>query len=256
MSSNIYTVKLIILVLCLGCTPTTIKVIPLSKKAMKEKNHAIPYYLPKPYLLLTKNISTTITKQISKKETKKDGIVIETITKESIHGDQNTTDCQTETEKFSKKDNTNIEKTSKIIRPTKDFNRLSDIYSYQIIYLPDLDYKYGIEIDKGESGTFDTEISLENGWKLTGINMASDTKSAETISAVGETISALGSVLEKAVIPRLSEFEDIPEDTLKTLISTLKEMDRIPELWLYSLEFDGKKYIWECVLKWPDDCQP
>jgi hypothetical protein len=136
-----------------------------------DKNTGIPYYLPKPYLLITSGLSTTKYKpKITETKTEKpDG------TKTS-------------------------EKVTEQIPMTSDINK--DDYSVRIVYLPDLREKYGIKIRPG-TGASDTKITLSEGWQLTSLNSIMDTKVAETIEATSGLISAASA----AILPFAETFK-------------------------------------------------
>jgi nitrogen fixation protein len=148
------------------------------KKLSSEKDEGIPYYLPKPYLLITRGLSATVYKPK----------VTETVTEKSSNGTKTTT---TVTEQAVGTPNT--DKTA---------------YSMEIVYLPDLRDKYGITIKSG-SGTSDTKITLENGWRLTSLAEISDTKIADTIKATAELASAItpaiAEILKNIEIPSTKE---------------------------------------------------
>ena len=186
-----------------GCAPT-ISVVPLSKKAMEESEKSgIPYYLPRPYLLITKNFNGSKQTTTKTKEEKKKGDETSTTTTEA-----------TATEPVLKNE--------------------SDSYSVQVIYLPDLKRRYGINIDKG-TGTFDSIITLVDGWKLTGINVKSDSKTADIISAVG------------GVAKNISELMGDPPESANRLRADIAKQPNA-ELWLYEL---GDDLQWKSVLQWP-----
>ncbi|GEM_PF-3001339 len=112
----------------------------------------IPYYLPKPYILITKKLTPLLEKTTEKKDDKGYTIAIEDAV-----------------ETITKKDE-------------KDF------YAFQIIYLPDLTQKYGLEI-KSRTGEIKTNISFLDDWKLVGINLDADAKTSDIIKSIGEVIS-------------------------------------------------------------------
>jgi len=236
----ILAIGIITLVCFAACSPTIIKVIPLSPKAKSENNNeGIPYYLPKPYLLITKNMHGAKTSTTKKKETKKDGSATETTTTAS----EPKPPKYTETEKTeTKKDGT---KTVTKLKQTEGANIVQlkqDTYSYQIIYLPDLEYKYGVVIDRGKGGEFKNSISIVDGWKLTGINIEANTKTSENIGAVGEL---LGNAL-----PALP-FQSIKSDSFQQqLIESYSEQIKVSQaqLWLFELKHDN---TWHLVYEFP-----
>ena len=197
-------VSLVTIIGIAGCA-STVSVVPLSKTAVEEsKESGIPYYLPRPYLLITKNFNGTKQTTTKTKEEKKKGDETSTATTEA-----------TSSEPILKNE--------------------SDNYSVQVIYLPDLKRRYGLKIDKG-TGTFDSTITLVDGWKLTGINVKSDSKTAEIISAVGGAAKDIGTLVKK-IAPEVTE-------------SLVAEIAKQPnaQLWLYELADDLR---WKPVVQWP-----
>lgn len=134
---------LLTLVISFSCT-SEIAVVPLTEEA-KEGNIdvGIPYYLPKPYLLITRNVISDNTPS----------------TQNTIIGY-----------------GTNNQSNSLQAR---------DMFLCRIIYLPDTSEKYGIKISGG-IGTFESNITIEDGWKFVGINVKTDSKTAETLKATAE----------------------------------------------------------------------
>ncbi len=111
----------------------------------------IPYYLPKPYLLIARNLCLVQTKTTEIKEDNKTVITTE---------------------------------------PVSSCNKENDSFSFQVIYLPDLTQKHSLKI-LSRTGTIDTSISFVDGWKFTGLNLNADAKTSETISAIGSIVSKL-----------------------------------------------------------------
>jgi hypothetical protein len=159
----------------------------------------IPYYLPNPYLLMAKNISLVQTKTITKtiKEEKKE----------------------------------TIETTAEPITQS-DTGR--DFFSFQVIYLPDLTQKYGIEI-LSRTGTIDTTVTLIDGWKFTGLNLKADAKTSETINAIGSVVSKLPFPVTKAPID-------------KGLMEPAKEAEA--GLWLYEIRVEDGRIKYDLVIEW------
>jgi len=143
---------LVVLFLC-GCATTPYS-LPLSQKAKTQTpGEGIPYYLPHPYLVVTKNL-TYVTAEKAESTEKKSG--------------QETAAAAVGSGK-------------------SDAVGGADIYSMHVIYLPDADQKYALYFKRG-TGTYDSAIVLADGWKLTGLNMKGDAKTSETIQALGSII--------------------------------------------------------------------
>jgi len=154
----------------------------------------IPFYPPKPYLLITKNLIPIVEKTMEKKD---------------------------------EKGNT-IEHTAEPLALNVDKEK--DSYSFQIIYLPDLTQRYGLEI-QSRTGTVKTNVTLVDGWKLVGLNLDADAKTSETIQAIG------------GVIPQLS----LPAKVDKGV----PKMERSEAgLWLYEIKVENGQLKYEQVIQW------
>jgi hypothetical protein len=58
----------------------------------------------------------------------------------------------------------------------------------RIVYLPNIAEEYVVKVTSGFSGSVDAKIALEEGWKLTSLGDARDSKSVETITALAGLI--------------------------------------------------------------------
>ena len=135
-------------------------------KIRSEDQEAMPYYLPKPYLLVTKNFNVVQTTKRTTTTTRPDGTKIEVV-EEETNG------------------------------PSADAKKLAPgktVYAHQIVYLPDQCNQYGLKISRG-IGTLDSKIKFEDGWKFTGTDLKTDSKTPETIEAIGKPISEIGKAL-------------------------------------------------------------
>jgi len=204
-----------------GCatTPTSV---PLSKRAREEcTSDGIPYYLPRPYLLVTKNfaVSETTTKSESPQPT-----------------DEN--------KKTNKTSGTMIVVTTTVSAPSTSTN--ADVFAWQIIFLPDLEQKYGLRFKRGW-GSQETSINLVDGWKLAGINSKSDAKTAETIAAIGTVIKEAASAASAVVSPvKMAEYA-APTTTPGT---SEKPKEVRVGFWLYDI---GDPRQFRLAFKWTSD---
>lgn len=185
-------------VICFSCAPQ-IKVVPLSKEAKERNvNNGIPYYLPKPYLLITRNFESIYTNE--------DVVPDNTASKSS-----NSTSTTTSTPTVKQND-----------PPDRD------VFSYQIIYLPDTSEKYGIKISRG-TGTFSSKISIVDGWKFVGINLETDSKTAETIKGIGQAMRDLASLatMFRAELAREGDREASGENGVSDEQETFDQKDLV-----------------------------
>lgn len=154
----------------------------------------IPYYLPKPYLLITKNLTPLVEKTTEKKD-----------------------------------DKGNITAIEHSVEPVTTDTKVKDSYSFQIIYLPDLTQKYGLEI-QSRTGTVKTNVTFIDGWKLVGLNLDADAKTSDIIKAIGEVIPKLPPITK--AVPEEPEGEKVG-------------------LWLYEIKVENGQLKYELVIQWP-----
>lgn len=160
MKKTLIALLLISSVLLTGCG-SSITAISLENG---ENKKAIPYYLPQPYLLITKDCSHLGTKTIR-------------------------------TEKPAEKPSGTAKKETSTT--TEPVSITVNEFTYKIIYLPNLAEKYGLVYNSG-SGKSDLSFTLKDGWMFTGLNLESDTQIDETITAIS---SLVGSIAKIAVPP-------------------------------------------------------
>lgn len=141
-----------------------------ASKVRSEDQEAMPYYLPRPYLLVTKNFNVIETRKKTTTTTKPDGTKIQVVE----------------------------EQTQAPEADTRRVGSASTLYAYQIVYLPDQCNRYGLRIARG-FGTLDTEIDLEDGWKFTGTKLKTDSKTPETVEALAEPIGEIGKAFAGAL---------------------------------------------------------
>lgn len=118
----------------------------------------IAYYLPKPYLLVTKNVSTP-------------GVT----PKEAGSGD--------EKNKEGADDNSNSANSS------ESYAR-DPVYTFQVLYLPDVAAGKQYAKAKPGLGSVSAELALVNGWQLSSAKIGLDSKVPETLTALGSVAAA------------------------------------------------------------------
>ena len=157
MKNQHFSYLLLILVIFFACA-TNIEVVPLSKEAKDRNiNTGIPYYLPKPYLLITQNF-------------------------DYIHYNQDTIEKNTDSE-------SNTPTTTTIAEQIQ--TPLENTFSCRIIYLPDTSEKYGIKISRG-TGNFEGDLNIVDGWKFVGFdNLKTDSQTDEILSSLSALLEKL-----------------------------------------------------------------
>ncbi|MFZ0034990.1 MAG: hypothetical protein WAK60_08405 [Sedimentisphaerales bacterium] len=216
MKKTLIALLLISSMLLTGCSSS---ITAVSLKGPNKNKKAIPYYLPQPYLLITKDFSQLATKTINTEKT-------------------TTGDTQEQAGEASK---TQKKETSTTAEPV---SITVNGFTYQIIYLPNLAEKYGLVYNTG-SGVSDLSFTLKDGWMFTGLNLKSDAQIDETITAM----SSLVGNIAKIVSPSLTI--GTPSKGLTLAPELGPEVTREPKLepaiWLFKMTLDGEKITFDRV---------
>jgi len=188
-----------------GCASTV-----MVTKTATSKKGGIPYYLPKPYLVLTKNILPAQPKKTSTRKITKDGA----------------------------KETTTISEGSESVFPKIDEK---GTYTMQILFLPDFTERHELNIE-ARSGSLEAVVALKDGWQLTGVTIKSDSKTAETIGAAASLVEAVS----PAFTPVVGAPEKNVYDLLIALAPSLKAGDVQPLLGplTKALAEEPKRRIW------------
>jgi len=210
MKKTLIVLLLISSVLLTGCGSS---ITAISLKGEKENKKAIPYYLPQPYLLITKDFSHLGTKTTKNEKT-----------------------ASANTQKPAEKDSgTAKNETSTTDEPV---SITVNGFTYKIIYLPNLAEKYGLIYNSG-SGESDLSFTLKDGWMFTGLNLESDAQIDEIITAISSLVSNIVKTLVPSEIGMLAksvpgEPGEVPEEPK-------------PLIWLFKMTFDGEKITFDRV---------
>lgn len=224
MKVNRFVPVFLIFLLC-GCATTPYS-IPLSKEAReKTPGKGIPYYLPRPYLVVTKNLAFVPSENEEPKSNQDTG---------SASGqDANQSSGKKDTVKTdsSNKNNNTVVKTTA---------SGEDVYSMQVIYLPDPNQKYALYSNRG-TGVYDASATFVDGWKLIGLNTKSDAKTVETIQAIGSTIKETASGIattSSAIAPFLGIMAETKGGELEApgaAAPTPEETPIVVGIWVFDL---------------------
>ena len=205
MKKTLIALLLISSVLLTGCSSS---ITAISLKDKNENKKAIPYYLPQPYLLITKDYSHLGTKTIKTEKT-------------TSENTQKPAEKPSGTE--TKETSTTAEPVSITVKG----------YTYKIIYLPNLAEKYGLVYNSG-SGKSDLSFTLKDGWMFTGFNLESDTQIDETITAISSLVDSVAKIA-------------VPFPTTKTWTPYIEPKPKpepaIPAIWLFRMTIDEDKKI-------------
>lgn len=227
MRLNRFVPLFLILFLC-GCATTPYS-IPLSHKAKAQSpGKGIPYYLPHPYLVVTKNLVFVAT--------------------EKTESTANQAAGKTTAENANKNPDKNDSSLKSGNSAKNDAASNKDTYAMQVIYLPDADQKYALYYNRG-TGTCDSIVTLVDGWKMTGLNTKSDAQTAEIIKAVGSALKDTASAAASAATG-IAAFKLAPGMGGEvTKQSVAKEAPKVVGIWIYDLMGE---IPFRCVFSWEE----
>jgi hypothetical protein len=212
MKKTLIALLLISSVLLIGCS-SSITAISL-KGEKKENKKAIPYYLPQPYLLITKDYSHPGTKT--------------TKTEKTTPADTQKPD-EKPSETAKKETSTTTEPVSITVNG----------FTYKIIYLPNLAEKYGLVYNSG-SGESDLSFTFKDGWMFTGLNLKSDTQIDETITAMSSLIDSIVKAASPLSVPKGPGDRGLEPGVAPGQVL-------VPAIWLFKMTFDGKEITFDRV---------
>ena len=203
----------------IACAPRIVGYKLKTDGSIDTENEVIPYYLPKPYLLVTKNMTEAQAEAEADKQKKG------TDPKQPGQGQAGGGQRTLATERAAGSD---------AAAPPRS------PYALRIVYLPDLHNRYGLKVTLG-TGSFEGSFTLKDGWMLTDLNGKSDNQLDEAILATAELAKSLGSIAAagapKAALAAYAGIE----------MSKLVDDD---EASLLLIDLTNG----ECVLGWPKGC--
>jgi hypothetical protein len=140
-------------------------------------------------------------------------------------------------------------------------------YTYQFIYLPDYDEKYGLRIHGG-SGEFRATFNLVNGWMFTGPGplYQRDSSTQQNINAAGDMASSLAKAIIGAVVPspagavnaatsalgKANHTGDVNEHSTATQPANLQQIPRYAEIYVFQSPKSAAEMadpaMWKCVV--------
>jgi hypothetical protein len=103
--------------------------------------------------------------------------------------------------------------------------------SATLLWLPDPDQTYAINVKGGTLGTFNGTLSLNDGWMVTGVNQSGDTKTVETLTALSGLIGGL--LTPAAKVPKKVEGQQV------TTTINIRE----PFLYIFKIDTKENKLI-------------
>jgi hypothetical protein len=220
-----------------GCAGPQMTSVNLDRNS--NERDGMPYYLPKPYLFVTKNIRYIPTPTVGLTQTVPiPNSFNSTAGKDNAGGaDTSTSPGKSGTAKTSPGDKANVQTAKSpqdgsssgdtnssggsgnaygnqvtgpssvaVIPPAPISDGLvpQEFYTYQVVYLPDTTRKYGLRI-KGGHGEFRATANFVNGWMYTGPGpfVVSTSTAAQDITATGQAVGQVAESVGQIVLNRL-----------------------------------------------------
>lgn len=247
-----------------GCGPR-LTAIPVSPRARAEMgaDHGIPYYVPRPFLLVTRNI------EVSDDALVNAGIVADAGGNSvlgSLRSDKPAINTRTASGAARSSagadgatpsvngggaggsgsggvsslsggvsslggggDDGGDESTAASLVPT---------YRIRVVYLPDLSRQYALQQRGAGFGSTQIKYELEGGWMFKGTEISSESKLPEVIEA---TTSGVASVLGASMEQVFASLFPIPQpDSGVSAVGSGSNLDLSPRIWLFEIQADDR----------------
>ena len=259
-----------------GCCHPSVTAVPMSPWNQHDKHHGIPFYLPKPLLVVSKNVRYV--------EEAKVGLT----TSAPIPGVFDDQSKYADVNSRSQFDGTGgggggtstvtnnlnampggpapvLHGTGDIPLSPKEAPKdglTPDVfYTYQIVFVPDLSQKYGLKV-KGGAGEIRAAMNLVNGWMFTGLGpyYMKDSSTAQNILAGGiSSRLALGGVgdviksvtdLRKAAVTNPQRSGEVTDGEFAKYVDRISSIQKTYEADRYvcSVPNYAEIYVYEPVL--------
>jgi hypothetical protein len=168
-----------------GCAQVTSLPLTASGQIDTTQQPGIRYYLPKPYLLVAEVPVDPKVTETQESEDPKKGVAYQITTgggstSKPKKGDKGSSSDQSKAASSG----------SSAGAADTSFSMMTQQYGFKLIYLPDYAHPMALKADTGLFGSVEIKPTLADGWMLTGIDASSDSKVAETLSAISSLVSA------------------------------------------------------------------
>lgn len=202
--------------LSIGCATGQLVAVPISDTAKKEMNkiEGIPYYIPRPYLLITRNIeiSSELVNQIQTDS--KTGVYSEKPDEESPP--------VSSVEKTAQKDQGGY--------------HMKPVYHFKIIYLPDLTRQYALKQKGIAFSKSSLKYELENGWMFKGTEITSESQVPQIIDSVANGVSSVfGSSIEQLISSFSKQPTSISTAGASGVTSYSNDLPLSPKIWIFEI---------------------
>lgn len=212
-----------------GCTGATLTAIPISPKARQEmgRDHGIPYYVPRPYLLVTRDVA------ISDEALTAAGMVpAAEAGPSSVAGRSHPPAAPAPGEGGPTSEALGYDGLSSISPPAPG-TVVIPTYKFKVIYLPDLTRQYALQ-QRGAPFTNTTlKLELEGGWMFKGTEVTSENKLPDLIES---TTSGVANILGASMEQVFASLFPIP--TGEAGVSSAggsSQPDLSPRIWLFEI---------------------
>lgn len=262
------------LMLAAGCCHPSVTAVPLSPWNQCGKQEGIPYYLPKPLLVISKNVRYIEEAKVGLTSSvpipggfDDQARYADVNARTQFEGTVGTPSTTTITNNNTAAGGSApvLHSSSEIpmspIAAPKDGLSPDVFYTYQIVFIPDLSQKYGLKV-KGGVGEIRAAMSMVNGWMFTGLGpyymkdsstaqnlLAGGISSKLALGGVGDVIKSVADLRKVTTpgSPRSGELDD------KDLIDFTKNISRIekclsPEKSIGRIDNYAEIHVYEPVL--------
>jgi hypothetical protein len=166
---------------------TAVPVDPLTWKAKMDAPEGIPYYLPRPYLLVTE-VPVETPPPKAQQEEGKGGAAAKAAPGKGTSADKSAPPADDAMKKATPAPDDGSG-TSPSPASDQSFGMFTKQYGVKLIYLPDYEHPMLLRQRAG-IGSTTLKPTLQNGWMLTALDSSADSKTAETLASIGSLVSA------------------------------------------------------------------
>lgn len=234
----------------MGCG-ARLTAIPISPKARAEMgaDHGIPYYAPRPYLLVTRNIAVTDEALASAgMGTNEEGAVLAGTLKPNGAARAAAAAAGAGALPATSPGGSDAPGGGGGAEPEGGISSMEDreggstvthaipTYAFRVVYLPDLSRQYALQQRGGGFGNTNVKFELEGGWLFKGTEISSESILPQVIEA---TTTGIASVLGASLEQVFASMFPIPQDVAG--VSSVGDgggLDLSPRIWLFEILAD------------------
>lgn len=230
-----------------GCS-VSLTAVPVSPKAREEmgRTKGIPYYMPRPYLLVTRNVELSEEDLAAAGMPAGPGTAAVGSLRERVEASSGAVRSMVPTSPSAPAAGEPVgtldEGISAVGGPASSLavkaGQVVPTYRMQVVYLPDLARQYALQQHSGPFASGSVKYELEGGWLFKGTEITQENVAGEIISA---TTSGVASILGTSLEQVFASLFPIPtEDYGVSSVGGSAGLDLSPRIWLFEIDNDAQ----------------